>query len=318
MKKVIALATLMTSVFVQAQSSSDLSFGDLNYFFKKGEFNLSADINLERNEFSTRFGGFKTTTESEAFAMSTRGTFALADNLHAFVGMTYLHEYNFNSEPTVARDDYSQDGLANPVIGANYRLMNQRQSAYNWDVGILARLSLMDEERGSAAGSSSKNGNAATGNHSVEANTSMGRKWNEANEWRLTTGAQYNMDGENTVNGVPDVKSDTDSSFDVFLRAAYQYRPVNEFMMALTAQATKVGEREQETTNQTPRTTSTSESHINYDFTFTAKYLITENFIGRFNYGQSRLADIDVDSTVDRKINRRRGQFYGLGVDFLF
>lgn len=321
MKKVIALATLMSVSFAQAQSNKDVSFGDLNYLFKSGEFNILADISLDRSEWKDAPAvGAKTTSESEGYVVETRFTYGLADKLNVFLGLDYAWQFEFNTEPRSANKNYYEDGLRNPELGAVYRLLDQKDSGFNWDIGVSGKFALMDAERGSFGGGDSKDGNASVGNHSLDLNTSIGNKWNEANEWRLSAGVIHNFAGEYTENtSAGDVDYDTEAVQDYYFRAAYQYRPVYEFMMAFAVQGTMVGEREEESTNQPVKTTTEFDSHFNLKFDFTAKYLILENFMARFNYAQSRLDDISVTSgNVESDINRRRHHSFGLGIDYLF
>lgn len=323
MKKAIALATLMSVSVAQAQSSSELTFGDINYLFKSGEFNILADALLERREYKNDFTGLaKQTVESEGYVFDTRFTYGLMDNLNLFVGLEYQWDYEFNTEPRVNNANYTEDGLRNPEIGAIYRVMNQKDGGMNWDVGVVGRLSLMDAERGTFAGADSEDGNAATGNHALEVNTSIGKKWNEANEWRLTAGVIHNFDGETTFNSASgDVEVDTSSVQDFYARAAYQYRPVNEFMMAVALQVTQVGEREEEETNQgSTNETIDIDAHVDARLEYVAKYLITEDLMARFVYNHGILANynVDGDQGTEYEVTRRREQSFGLGVDYRF
>ena len=61
------------------------------------------------------------------------------------------------------------------------------------------------------------------------------------------------------------------------------------------------------------------QKNMDYNFTFSAKYLITETVIAKFNYGISRLAEYDVEeSGTDSEQADRQANFYGLGIDLLF
>jgi hypothetical protein len=54
-------------------------------------------------------------------------------------------------------------------------------------------------------------------------------------------------------------------------------------------------------------------------FEFRAKYLVTTNILANFHYGVSRLAEFDYkEAGVNKELKRRRGNSYGIGVDFLF
>lgn len=305
MKKliVVAAAVLATS----AHASSGLDFGDLNYFLKSGQFNLTSNFNVLNAEVTDEASD--TDYERNGYIIDNRFGYGLADNLNAFVGLDYALHYETE---TPGSSDADNSGMSNPYVGVNYRLMNQSDSAFNLDFGAVGRLNFMDAEFGTAG----KDGNFIRGNHALEINSSIGRKWNEANEWRLTAALIHNFDGEyeDTALG-EDV--DTDASQDLSLTAAYQYRPVQEFMMAVAVQALQVGEVDSDVKGLSTKVTD--DSHLDFNFTFTAKYLITEKFIAKFNYGQSRLAEYDRSiSGTDSEQKDRHQMYYGFGIDWLF
>lgn len=303
MKKliVVAAAVLATS----AQASSGLDFGDLNYFVKSGQFNLTSNMNVLDAETTDETSGKD--FEKRGFIFDNRFGYGLADNLNAFVGLDYALKYETQINGS---SDSDNSGLSNPYAGVNYRLMNQSDSSFNLDFGAVGRFSVMDAE----VGTFGKDGNYNRGNHSLEVNSSIGYKWNEANEWRLTAAIVHNFDGEyEDTNAKKDV--DSDASQDISLTAAYQYRPVQEFMMAVALQATQVGEVDSEDDSNK----YTDDSHLDLLFTFTAKYLITETFIAKFNYGESRLAEYDRSQNgTDSEQKNRFMSYFGLGVDWLF
>lgn len=304
MKKAIALAAALLAS--SAQASSGLDFGDLNYFLKAGQFNLTSNISVVDEEVQPE-GDPR--VQTRGYVVDNRFGYGFADNLNAFVGLDFAFQYEFQQKGSADSDN---GGLSNPYVGVTYRLMNQNDSAFNLDFGVLGRIRLMDAE----AGLGGKDGTFNRGNHALELNSSIGQKWNEANEWRLTAAVIQNFEGEvevNTAGGSDD--ADTTASTDLSLLAAYQYRPVQEFMMAVSLQALRVGESEFEFTNGDV----TDEAHLDFNFRFSAKYLITENFIAKFNYGQSFLSEYDQESggsTTEQR--KRRSNFYGLGIDWLF
>jgi hypothetical protein len=313
MKKMFALLALTVVGSTQAQ---ELSFGDVNYFLKKNQFQLSADATQEHNRFKT--GGTDYRLRGDVF--STRLNYALADNLNIFAGLSYNYDMEFASESGGSKSASAyQDGLRNPSLGLNYRLVQQSENGgINVDLGLGYDFSLQDERMaGIAANGSKKNGNAANGRNASEINLRVGRKWNEANEWQLAAGTVYNYEGdrERLVAGGASSKTDLDASWDQFIRATYQYRPVKEMMFQVSWQTTRVGDFDEK--NST--TTFKRDSVIDHDFIFRAKYLITENFIARFNYTARRLSDVDYDiNGVKNDLTSRRGSTFGLGVDFLF
>jgi hypothetical protein len=311
MRKIFAMAAVLA--ITSAQAAEELKFGDLNYFLKAGQINAVADVNssLQRSKFQG--------TTTEARGVITNGTlaYALTNQLNAFVGVSYAYDLQIEDKTTTSNADVDRDGFSNPALGVNYRVMNQNEARYNFDLGAIARINVQDAESATSVGQKSKNGNFANGRSSLELNARMGRKWNEANEWQLAAGVNYFNDGEST-HKTPAGNSDLDekASVDAFLRTSYQYRPVNEFMMLLSLQGTRVGEADVKIKNGNK---VTSDSHFDVDFLFTAKYLITENFIGKFNYSNSRKANYDVkDGTSNDAVSNRLQNFFGLGVDFLF
>lgn len=305
MKKAIALAAVLLAS--SAQASSGLDFGDLNYFLKASQMNLTSNFSVVDRELHPENAAAKTTTRG--YVVDNRFGYGIADNMNAFVGLDFAFNYEFQQTGV---SDSDNGGLSNPYAGLNYRLMNQSDAAFNLDFGVVGRFNLMDSEIGSAG----EDGNYARGNHSLEINSSIGRKWNEANEWRLTAAVIQQFEGESELKApAGDSDVETDASTDLSLTAAYQYRPVQEFMMNVSLQALRVGEADFEVGN----TESTDEAHLDFNFAFSAKYLITEKFIAKFNYGISRLEEYDVETGgTDVEQKERQANFYGVGIDWLF
>lgn len=311
MRKLIAVAAVLAVTSVHAE---ELKFGDLNYFLKQGQFNVAADISS--TYYKQAFEG-GSTYETRGYLLETKYGFGINDQLNVYLGLDYAYDREVEDKTTAANADFTQDGLANPSIAANYRVMNQNDARYNFDLGAVAKVNLMDAETGYSAGQDSEDGTFANGRSSLELNARMGRKWNEANEWQFGGGVVYNKDGESTqLTPAGDNDSDIESSLDIFVRAAYQYRPVNEFMMALIGEATRVGEVESE---DDANVETTDDAHIDMKLQFRAKYLITDNFIANFHYSWSRLSEFDQEvGNTTTEIKRRRENFFGVGVDFLF
>lgn len=304
MKKMIALATILAATAVNAE---ELKFGDLNYFLKQSQFNVTADIN---QTYSKVYNQANVSATTRSYLLQTNFAYGLTDAFNVFVGLDYAYDNKTKSAgPTV----YS-DGLANPALGANVRVMNQSSDEFNLDFGIVARLQV--EESKVIDSPADRDGNYASNRHNVELNARLGRKWNEANEFQFAAGVNYFTDSD-TLQIASDRDLETDSSLDIFARASYQYRPVHEFMLLVSLQGTRVGDSEGEI--KRTNTEVETDEHIDFDFTFTAKYLIQENFIAKFNYGQSRNADFDTKiGGASDEIRKRRENFFGLGVDFLF
>lgn len=311
MKKVIVVAAALMASTVQA--SSGLDFGDLNFFLKSGQFNITSNVSVLNTEVEDE--GTSTQSETNGYIVDNRFTVGVLDNLNVFVGLDYAYDNKTQEFLGAVKGNRStNDGLSNPALGANYRLMNQSDAAVNLDFGAVARVRIMDAE----IGTEGTDGQYNTGNHSIELNSSVGRKWNEANEFRLTASVTQQLDGEIEVSGpAGSVDVESDPSTDMSLTAAYQYRPVQEFMMAVAVKATRIGEVD--LVNKTTDDESTAEAHLDFDFTFTAKYLITETIIGKFNYGMSRLAEYNIETNgTDSEQANRHANFYGIGIDLLF
>ena len=311
MRKLIALAMVLAVTSVHA--AEELRFGDINYFIKKGEFNLTADVSstYEKRTIANE------TLETRGVLLETSYGFGFTDQFNIYLGLDYAWDREVENKTTPAATDYTQNGLANPSIAANYRVLNQGSSAYNLDLGAVARINIEDAEEGDSVAGDANDGNFANGRSSLEVNLRAGKKWNEANEWQFGAGVVYNHDGDYTQNlTTGDREIDLDSSVDLYLRAAYQYRPVETFMMLISAQATRVGQVDgEDNTNADIR----EEDHVDWDFGFTAKYLITDNFITKFNYGISSNRDYTTRTGgVAGKVESRKENFLGLGVEFLF
>lgn len=308
-----ALAMVLAAGSVQA--AEQLKFGDVNYFLKQGEFNILADVSSTYDKFSQDGGD---TLETRGTLIETRYAYGFNDQLNFFLGLDYAYDREVENK-TNSNSNYDQAGLANPMLGANYRWMKQSADSYNIDFGAVARFNVMDAETGSASGGSVEDGNFAQPRGSLELNARMGRKWDEANEWQLVGGLVYNNSGEYKVlgtGGASDTDVDLDSSFDVFVRATYQYRPVNEFMLLVSLQGTRIGEVE----GDADGTDVSDSAHIDVNFRFAAKYLITDNFILKFNYGQNIVSqEFERDTGAGSfDVDRRRSHFFGLGAEFLF
>lgn len=311
MKRLIALAALMAVTTVNAE---ELKFGDLNYFLKQGQSNAIVDFNQILEKQNTKGGA---DIERRGYEVLARYGFGLTDQLNAYVGADYGYKNKFETKNTNSAS-YTNDGLSNPLVALNYRLLNQNTSGFNFDIGAVARFNIEDAERGSSNTTSggSEDGNFADPRSSYELNIRLGNKWNEANEWQVAVGGILRQEGDYDLVG-PGTKSktDVDSSTDIYVRASYQYRPVNEFMMHVFATATQNGEVEEKTAG----VKSKAEDHIDYLFGFQAKYLVTDNFIVRFNLTDALRPDYKVKSAAgNSKIENRIYTTYGLAAEFLF
>jgi hypothetical protein len=310
MKKMILTAVVLAS----NAYGSNIEFGDLNYLLPASRYSVGVQTELRSSENTQSFVDEKTSWEVEGWYNEALFTYGVNDQLNLFGGLNYRYDVGVSANNSTK---YNLDGLENPLFGGVYRLVSQGDAAFNFDVGAVGRLNVEDEESGGFSGAESKDGNAADGRNSIELFARMGNKWNEANEWQGSAGLVYHMSGERTftgVGGASDSTIDVDSSMDLFLRGIYQYRPVPEFMMAFEAKMTFVGTKEEESQGES----FDYDSHLDLDFTYKAKYLVTSNVIANFTLGVSRLPDYDVDFGEDSEIKRRRASRLGVGVDWLF
>lgn len=312
MRRLIAAAALLSVTTVNAE---ELKFGDVNYFLKTGQINLAMSAS-ETYDKETLFSS-GANPQTRAFVFDPRAGYGITDRLNVYVGLDYAYKRFTRDLKNRSNGRFYSDGFANPVIAGNYRFLSQSEHPVNVDFGAVARVSIGDGKVGSSVGDDKKSGNFNDGRSSLELNARVGHKWNEANEWQAAAGVVYHTTGTTQYreNAGTDVV-DSDSSFDTFLRGTYQYRPVNEFMILLSAQATNVGEISGEDQGNGKWN---ADSHLDFVGTFQTKYLITENFIAKFTLSQSHLSNYDVKlSDTDDEIKKRRQASWGLGVDFLF
>jgi hypothetical protein len=311
MKKMIAMIAIIGTPSIYAQQ---IKFGDINYFLKEGQFNVMADASTTYYKETTQNAD---TLETRGSLLETQFGYGINDQLNLYIGLDYAFNNIVENKKTTANSDFSQNGLANPMISGNYRLMNQKDSLLNLDFGAVAKVNVQDAESGESLGNSSENGNYANGRSSMELNARIGRKWDEANEWQLAGGLIYNHDGEKTnlsTDGNHE-NVDVDSSTDFFVKASYQYSPIDEFLLSLSAKATRLSEID----SKSATFSSTDKSHYDMDFVFRAKYLITDTFIANFHYGMSRNENYDRDfNGSDIEIKKRRENYFGVGIDLLF
>jgi hypothetical protein len=298
MKKFLVLGLLATSV-----SAQDVKFGDLNYFLKAGELNLRSDFDLVREETKLNQNRY----EVEGYLSRNRLAWGLGYDVVAYVGLNFIYQM----DTRVLGEGSSQNsGLLNPVLGADYRLMDQK-SGFNLDLGVVADFNVIDSE---VADDYKDNGNQTRSDFShfgdprssLGVNARLGRKWNEANEWYALGGVSYNFAGEQRVQNT-DVE--LGESVDFVLGGFYQYRPVNEFMMTLGAVGTRYGVIDTKNVGETT-------SFVDVELSFNAKYLVTDAFIVKFNFTQDRRGEFKIKDKSE--YDSRRGNSFGMGIDLLF
>jgi hypothetical protein len=311
MKKILALALVTLS----SANASELSFGDLNFLVPEKSFSIGVQADLRSDETQLA----EITKETEGWYLDSLLSYGYSSKLNFFAGLNYQYDVEVTNEDAPSDDRYSLDGLANPLLGGVYRFVNQSESLVNVDFGLIARLKLEDQKIGSASGALAKDGNAADGRSSYEIFGRLGRKWNEANEWQVTAGLNHHLSGTSKQLATTGANSklDDSSSTDGYLKLGYQYRPVNEFMMLFTAQGSYIGSKSIE--NESSQSQDLN-SHLDLDFTFKAKYLVTSNLVANFTLGQGRYSNYKGENFDGSKIDieKRRASRIGVGIDWLF
>jgi hypothetical protein len=307
MKNLFAAAAFLAVGTVGAQ---ELKYGDLNYFYKKGQLDAGVVIDLINDKQVADLGTNKFKVYSFGYIGSAKATYGLMDKLNVFAQTEYAYE--FNSDNGAGGRSFNSDGVRNVGVGADYRIYNQNDHLFNLDVGAVVRVATEDAIRGTNIGAF-KDGNFAEVSDSVELRLKAGRKWDLANEVFLLAGVIYNGEGSAIQRGATDASIDYDSSIDYKLSANYQWRPVNEFMTGFGVGATYFGDRETNSANILFK--GTQESHLDLNFNFAAKYLVTDHMIVSLNIMNARLADYD---NAGISMVQRHSFVYGFGVNYLF
>lgn len=309
MKNLFAAAALLAVGTVGAQ---ELKYGDLNYFYKQGQLDAGIAVNMLHEKQVADIGANQFKLYSLGYIGSVKATYGVMDKVNAFVQTEYAYE--LNTDDGNGGRSFNSDGVRNVGLGADYRLFNQNDHMFNLDVGAVVKAPTEDATRGVNVGSF-KDGNYADAGNSVELHAKAGRKWDLANEVFFLAGVVYNMDGDvKQYTGSGPTQIDYDSSIDYKLSANYQWRPVNTFMVGFGAGATYFGEKEVRSPNLT--FDGTQGSHLDFNFNFVAKYLVTDHMIVSFNMMNTRLADYDVSTQIEG--TKRTSYGYGLGVNYLF
>jgi hypothetical protein len=312
MKRTLGVVAVLAATTV---SAAEVKFGDLNYFLTQGRSQVSFDTKWDTTEVTQKNNPGQTTTETEGPIAHAKFAFALNDSLNIFVGANYVYENQVKPEGGTR---FQKDGLQNPALGLNLRVMNQANAGINLDLGAVAKVGITDEVVGSSNGGNKKSGNASE-RSSLELNARIGNKWDEANEFYVVGGFVYNQSGERTLKNASgtDQDQDLDASYDFILSGFYQYRPVNEFMMTLGLESKRTGSVEGDSNGTNFEYTD----FIETKWGFAAKYLITDTFIVRFDYGGDLIftdSKNKIDGAADQKFENHRLMTMGLGAEIIF
>ncbi len=309
MKKFLVLAAVLA---VSSANAEELKFGDLNYFLKAGQFNAGANF-IVNNE--TTREGEAVETEVDNYALNTHFGLALTNQFNLTFGWDLLIDGETQADGENSADAW---GLQNPRLGANFRLLDQESSGFNFDIGTIATFNFTDREVASRETDGNMinplYSNFADPRHGLELNARLGKKWDEANEFYLLAGAVYHLEGD--YDQKDGDKVEIDPSLDFKAGAFYQYRPVNEFMITLGVNAVRFGERDLEV----GALEATDQDHLDFQFLFAAKYLVTESTVFNITFTKDRKGNYDreIKGVGDNEIDKRNGILYGCGVDFLF
>jgi hypothetical protein len=309
MKKFLAIAAILIMTSAQAEA---IKFGDLNYFLKEGQKNISAAAIV--GEENTRQN--KTTDLIiNGYFFQADFAYALTDKLNAFAGLNYLYRV----ETKDGGVNYNTDGLQNPKFGVNYRVFNQNEMGQNFDIGAVAHVKLMEQEVGSLSPNSNGTildpllSNKTDPRNSLELNARLGNKWNEANEYYLLAGIVHHFSG--TYDDSASNENNTlDASTDLKIGAQYQYAPLDEFMMSLGAMGTRYGV----SGIKSAGSTTTYTSHFDVEVSFSAKYLVTDSLMAKFSLIQDNRDYFSDEDNGSVMFDKRRAFAYAAGIDYLF
>jgi opacity protein-like surface antigen len=298
MKKIALVAIVLTSSTAFAQT-----LGDLNFFQKKGSIYYQGSIGASSYTYMQKSVNQK--HEQEGLIFKNQISFGLLDNLNVFVEASYKLENNLRIE---GAQDHEDNGLTNPGVGANYRLVTGPTF-----VDLFGKLNarIQDAEVGSAR----KDGNAASApDFALTIGGAVGQKLSETTEFRLAAGAIHSTEGEYKVRGAAN-KTDTDSKTDLFLAANYQMRPVSPFMIDLGYRFTRVGEY----TEKSAGLKTVADAHNSHIVSFKAKYHIFDGLLATLYIDNGILPNYDLkEGGVKDEIKRQKYSAYGLGLDLLF
>lgn len=311
------LFVFTTSVLAQSQ---ELQLGDLNFFLKKGQLLSTNDYRKYTIERRSVVGAGNTHYETEGNLLQSRLSYGVHKKLNLFLELGYQLDWEVR-DTTNNTAHFNLDGFVNPALGTTYRWKSQEDDKLNIYSSLVAYINVQDEEKGHASSpTNSVDGNAAKARDVLEFNTSIGHKWNPKNEWIATGGILHNFSGESQQNYSSGRKNKVyeDASTNLYLKLAYQYRPIEQWMISPSIKSTYVGEQKMKFSNVVVR----SNSYLMHDLDLALKYSVTKNFLVRLNYGQSLLPDYDGKSTEGTEIDvdtiSQSKRYYGLGIDWLW
>lgn len=300
MKKIAFVAIVLASSTAFAQN-----LGDLNFFQKQGSFYYQGSV--ASSTYTTVQKSNNTKYEQEGMILKNQLSYGVANNLNVFAEINYKFENNLRINNSA---DHQDNGLTNPGVGANYRLMTGPVF-----VDIFGKLNgrLTDAEKGSGR----KDGNGAdAADFSGQIGAAVGKKISEFHEVRFTASAKHSTDGEYTNRTSPEAKVKTDSKTDFFFTANYQYRPVETFMFDFGYVASLYGE----TTEKTGGSKNKFDSRLDHLLALKAKYQITDSLLATVFINEALyLPDYDGKTgAANDEIKRRKYSDFGVAVDFLF
>ena len=307
---------IITLVMLSTAQAQDLKFGDLNYFLKSGQINAGADLSIG-NESMRREGTGD--VRINGYFTDAKLAYGIMDQLNAFIKLQYL--YAVDTEISGGSGSFDTTGFQNPEFGGQFRVLNQADAGFNFDLAAIVGLQVLERNAGSFSpqhdGDLPNPAYSTRGEprNTLELNGRLGKKWNIANEFSVLAGVVYHQEGdyEDQEN---DGTATIESSIDLKSGVYYQYCPVDELRMGLGLTGIYIGETDGNNGNGLK---ATGTSHLDLKLSFDAKYLINEGLIVKFMMNQERRGDFEFETTSgDVSVEKRKSFNYGLGLDLLF
>lgn len=305
MKKIALVAFALicsSSVFAQA-------YGDLNFFQNQGSVYYQGSFSSDSYTYTEKSSN--TEYELEGLSFNNQISYGVLKNLNIFLEANYKLS---NTLRVNGSESHEEDGLTNPGVGANYRLLSGSTVV---DLFGKFNIRLQDAERGD----NRKDGNAYQAEEMRgTVGVALGGIGFGPGEYRLALGVRHNTDGEYTelVNGGASQDVETDSKTDFFFNANYQFRPVKTFMIDLGYKLDRFAEATEK--NKSTGSKTVADAHYFHRIGFKAKYQISDMIIASvFTENGLRTPDYDEKTNgVKSEIKRQKIFSFGAGLDLLF
>lgn len=299
-----ALALASTSAFAQQK------LGDLNFFQNQGSFYYKGSISNNVYTFIDKASNVE--TKNEGLKLANQLSYGILNNLNVFAEVSYKFENKFQENGTASGPRHYDNGLTNPGVGVNYRILNQPVFL---DVFGKVNARLQDAEKGA----SRKDGNAAMSEDMrFLAGVSLGQRVSAVHEYRLTAAVSHLTDGEYDQKSTgATTTEETDSVTNFFAKANYQYRPIDPFMFDVAYTLERYSELTQK--NKTSGSKTTYDAHNFHRLSFAAKYQILDNLLVSVIHEDVISPDYDSKfGNLKSEVKRQHNYSYALGLDLLF